>query len=731
MIVYFANRGMTIIDTASTSTKDGLMITNDLVTEELENASRTLEFDLVFDEATRTKAIEATKAGNYILRKHGNDYEFYQIIESEMDSNDEIVNVYAEDVGLDLLNEVTDNSYEKNTTAYNIEQYMTKLLYDSGFVIGINELGTGTTKVLTWQAGQTMTTQILSVANSFRAEVGFSFEINGLKVTKKILNIYSKRGNDTNIKLHLNKQLDNIKVKESISTLATCYRVTGGTPEGASEPITLAGYKYDDGDFYVTSSGWLMSRNALSKWSRYQWEQGVPGDVGHIVKNFKSELTTQEAVFNSALSSLKQVCDTKVTYDVDISLLPDNVRIGDRVYIVDSEHDIYVKARVLKLEISDSDTTKSKATLGDYITQKKDLSSKIQQLSDDFVKLASKRQLFTWTVYADDEYGKGISLHPLDKTWMGVSYNHTTKQDDTSLDDPTIYSYVKIKGDPGSTLYTWVAYADNNKGTNLSFDPKDKAYIGFAYNKDVPASETKESEEPSWYKWSLIKGNPGETNYTWVKYATDDKGSNMSDSSIDRSYIGIAYNKSTKEESLDPKDYTWTKMRGDKGDDGVGVSSWIEQYYLSTSHTSLIGGEWLDEIPEIKSGTYLWTKSIITYTNGEKTTSKAKCVSGFKGEDAISLYIESSNGTSFRNNSIATTMTVVIIYGSNRIENSTAMKQVFGDEAKIIWYEKKIGAEEFVKIDSSDKRISDDGFILTIQPNDVYRKSTFNCELDF
>ena len=49
----------------------------------------------------------------------------------------------------------------------------------------------------------------------------------------------------------LGRDVKNIRDKESVQTLATALRVTGGTPEGSSEPITLEGYSYDDGDIYV------------------------------------------------------------------------------------------------------------------------------------------------------------------------------------------------------------------------------------------------------------------------------------------------------------------------------------------------------------------------------------------------------------------------------------------------------------------------------------------------
>lgn len=455
MIIYFADKRMNIISIASSTTKQGLILANDDKVEDVDTGAVTFEFDLYFTETNREKAMNSAVAGNYILKKNKDGFEFYTIIDSECDTQTMCINVYAEDEGLDLLNEVTDDSYAQNTESHPIADYVNTLIYDTGFEIGLDELGSTRTRTLQWEAGNTATAQLDTVANAFEAEISFSFNIDGLMVKKKIINIHKKRGNTDVATLRLDKQLNNIKVKKSIANLATCYRVTGGIPEGAENPVTLVGFKYDDGDFYVSDSGWLMSRNALSKWSRYQWEQGLPNDVGHIVKNFTSSLTTQQDLFNSALSSLKKVCDTQVEYEVDIAVLPDNVRVGDTINIVDERHRLYINARVLKLETKEIEGT-STATLGNYKLRDYDVSQKIQNLSDEFVKLASKRQLYTWIAYADNDKGSGISLDPTGKQYLGICTNQFTKQNAESIKNPSIYRWSKIEGKTGKGVVTRV-----------------------------------------------------------------------------------------------------------------------------------------------------------------------------------------------------------------------------------------------------------------------------------
>lgn len=90
-----------------------------------------------------------------------------------------------------------------------------------------------------------------------------------------------------------------------------------------------------------------------------------------------------------------------------------------------------------------------------------------------------------------------------------------------------------------------------------------------------------------------------------------------------------------------------TGAKGDKGDTGAtgpqgptggtgptgkGVKSITEQYYKSTSATSLSGGSWSGTYPGWENGKYIWTRSVITYTDNTTTTTTAVCVTGQKGD---------------------------------------------------------------------------------------------------
>lgn len=100
------------------------------------------------------------------------------------------------------------------------------------------------------------------------------------------------------------------------------------------------------------------------------------------------------------------------------------------------------------------------------------------------------------------------------------------------------------------------------------------------------------------------------------------------------------------------------------------------------------------------------------------------------GEDAVMLCIESTNGTTFKNSDVATIFIVKIYVGSITIDNSTKLKEVFGQGAYLQWLIKRYGETEFTKIPLDDSRLNDNGFMFTLNAKDIKFKAVFNCELN-
>lgn len=392
MILYFADRELNIIGQASTRLPSGLTVTADTKTEDIETGVAIFECKIPFDRDTRSLVESCTEVGNYVLRSYGGENEFYTIIDSELDTYKQTVYIYAEDAGMDLLNEVV-GAYEADK-AYTIAQYIEMFSGESGFEIGVNEAASLKRK-LVWDAESTAAERIASVATQFGGcEVSYSFEIKGLAVTRKYINIYKERGKDLGVQLRLNKEIDSIVTSKSIANLATALQCTGGTPEDENfeddiepTPVTLKGYKYDDGDFYVDGTV-LKSRKALQNWSRLLWKDGKTQQKGgHITKIYESETLSQSTLCSEAISELKKLREIAVNYEVDITHLPDSVRLGDRVNIIDDAGELYVSARVLQLETSVSEQ-EHRAILGEYLIKSSGIHKKVADLAAQFAKMS-------------------------------------------------------------------------------------------------------------------------------------------------------------------------------------------------------------------------------------------------------------------------------------------------------------------------------------------------------
>lgn len=581
MILYFADRKMNILGQASTSLPEGVIISNDRKTEEVDEGVAILEFDLEYDPEWRKKAETWTEAGNYILRKDGDDREFYTIISREKDPvNGSVNDIYAEDAGLDLLNEVV-GAY-KADKAYSAEFYIKKFSYDSGFEVGVNEVSNLTRK-LSWDGEATATERLLSVATQFdNAEISFSFDVDRMSVVHKYINIFKRRGVNSGVQLQIGREIKKIRIKDTIEDLATAYVCTGGIPDGKDDPITLAGYKYDDGDFYVEGTH-LNSRKALQKWSRYQIKTETGDNVGHIVKTFSYDTTSQSELCNRAVSSLKKICDVNTTYEVELSYLPQGTKIGDTVYIIDHTGELYLSSRLLKIETSVCDNTKT-AELGEYSVKSSGVSEELRELADAFAKVAQNRKFYTWIAYADDDIGTGASLDSYGKEYLGIASNRVTR--DPDLTDPTVYTWVRIRGEQGipgtsgkdgKTSYFHVKYSDVEKPASYSdMTETPSKYIGTYVDYEL-----EDSKDPSKYTWSKFQGEDGadgvagkngengETSYVHFAYATSEDGkTNFSTTDpTDKTYIG-QYVDFKKVDSEQPEKYRWSKFQGPKGPAG-------------------------------------------------------------------------------------------------------------------------------------------------------------------
>lgn len=134
-------------------------------------------------------------------------------------------------------------------------------------------------------------------------------------------------------------------------------------------------------------------------------------------------------------------------------------------------------------------------------------------------------------------------------------------------------------------------------------------------------------------------GQQGKTGYIWVKYSENSDGSNMTDDSTNAVYMGIAYNKESQTESANPADYTWIKILGDDGEDGIGISNIQNKYAVNSSPTTP-PTTWYDTLQTMTvTNKYLWNYEIITKTDGSSQESIKRVIGvyGDTGEAGVGI----------------------------------------------------------------------------------------------
>lgn len=118
---------------------------------------------------------------------------------------------------------------------------------------------------------------------------------------------------------------------------------------------------------------------------------------------------------------------------------------------------------------------------------------------------------------------------------------------------------------------------------------------------------------------------------------------------------------------------------GSNGANGTSVSITKTEvsYQVSTSGVDTPTGTWVTTIPTVPAGQYLWTKTVVTYSDGKSTTSFSisrngtNGTNGANGQDALTLIVSSSNGFIFKNTDIATTLSAKVFKGGSEVTGST------------------------------------------------------------
>lgn len=378
-MLFVLNRDFQIIGLASNEAEDTLHYYDDTLHTELASGVSTYEFTV----PKNHEDSQHIQEGNYITFKNSKGKQLlFTIMEMEENGNEKVV--YCEDIGLDLLNETV--APVTSETAQPIAFYLNHAIDDSGWEIGVNELA-HLNRTLSFESDTNALERVLSILNAFDdAEVDFTVEFSGNTVAHQYLNIYKRVGRDTGIRLDAGIDLVEARRTVSMEGLVTALQGVGkeiqnDNPDLPSTTTDFSSIVYDDGRYYSELGDTLIrDREANLKWSRFR--NGQAQWRGYIIDIYNYDTDSPQELFNRTLRQLQKRNEPAVTYEVDITKIDVDLSIGDTVTIVDSgfKPALYLQARVLSVDESETDDSKNSIKLGNYVLLTSSIEAQLKEL---------------------------------------------------------------------------------------------------------------------------------------------------------------------------------------------------------------------------------------------------------------------------------------------------------------------------------------------------------------
>ena len=144
-------------------------------------------------------------------------------------------------------------------------------------------------------------------------------------------------------------------------------------------------------------------------------------------------------------------------------------------------------------------------------------------------------------------------------------------------------------------------------------------------------------------------GTDGKTSYLHIKYSNDGGQTFTSyNGETVGTYIGT-YTDFNPSDSHDVGSYTWAKIKGDQGSEGIGVKQVQILYYVHYSKTSAPSTSatgWTTNIPAYQTDRYLWQVNKITYTDNSIAFTTPVYLSSWEANNKAETAISIANQTS-------------------------------------------------------------------------------------
>lgn len=355
---------LTIIDTEAS---EGIVVENDIHTIGLTNGILLNELAMDISKNTGLRISDTDPNAQYetALIREGvyivfvNDFgENVCLYVRSLDNEDEETRpISAIDIGTELRNGSA--TIFESQKAQHISYYVNRELYDTGWQIGVNEIGTDIKRMVDTSVDETPLARLQSICAAFNCEMTFTVEMQNTRVTKKLLNIYYSIGaKDTNRVLYSGVDLITLQKSVDIDNVITAIEDVNhgfnnlGTGDGRFLTMVGESIVYD------------REANAL-------YGRGNTFDerfTGYITGRYASTGSTPIDCYNELRAILEERSQPTFSAEVELLFQDGEFAVGDYLTFVDEDYNpaLRLKARVLSKEIHRSDESQNKMTIGNY-----------------------------------------------------------------------------------------------------------------------------------------------------------------------------------------------------------------------------------------------------------------------------------------------------------------------------------------------------------------------------
>lgn len=302
---------------------------------------------------------------HYITFVYQNRAWRFQIVTVEV-GDDGSFNVTANALALQLINGQLDAAgapADPQSASY----YVGQAIANTGWSVGRDEFGNSTVKKISFSDATTPIARLYSIADTFGVELDFRIELdNHYNLTGKYVDIVSLLGTERHdIMLGWGENVTSIDRTIDTSSLVTALIATG------ANGINLTSLDYESSDGrYKSPAGVSYMMDTVAN-------QQLQNGAGYIIGTYEDDTaTSQQQLATDTIAQLETLSTPQVTFDTKLAYLPDDVMIGDTLFLISNDPNNIVRdtTRVVELDICLDNPAKTSAKFGDYKTLDTDTS---------------------------------------------------------------------------------------------------------------------------------------------------------------------------------------------------------------------------------------------------------------------------------------------------------------------------------------------------------------------